>query len=210
MATNVYIDGFNLYYGALKRTHFRWLDLEALCQNLLPNDSIHRIRYFTAKVTARPDDVQAPQRQQTYLRALETLPLVSIHFGHFLTSNTWMWLTNPPTAGGSRKAQVIKTEEKGSDVNIASYMLLDGFNKDYDTAVVISNDSDLCEPVRMVRFELGLTVGVVNPHPAAKRSRVLSQDAHFFKQLRRGALAKSQFPDVLYDARGRFYKPGGW
>jgi uncharacterized LabA/DUF88 family protein len=189
VATNVYIDGFNLYYGALKRTHFRWLDLEALCQNLLPNDSIHRIRYFTAKVTARPDDVQAPQRQQTYLRALETLPLVSIHFGHFLTS---------------------KTEEKGSDVNIASYMLLDGFNKDYDTAVVISNDSDLCEPVRMVRFELGLTVGVVNPHPAAKRSRVLSQDAHFFKQLRRGALAKSQFPDVLYDARGSFYKPGGW
>ena len=112
MATNVYIDGFNLYYGALKRTHFRWLDLEALCQNLLPNDSIHRIRYFTAKVTARPDDVQAPQRQQTYLRALETLPLVSIHFGHFLTSNTWMWLTNPPPPGGSRKAQVIKTEER--------------------------------------------------------------------------------------------------
>ena len=43
MATNVYIDGFNLYYGALKRTHFRWLDLEALCQNLLPNDSINEV-----------------------------------------------------------------------------------------------------------------------------------------------------------------------
>ena len=79
MTTNVYIDGFNLYYGAMKGTSNKWLDLEALCHRLLPSDEIKRIRYFTAKVSARPGDPQQPQRQQTYLRALESLPTVSVH-----------------------------------------------------------------------------------------------------------------------------------
>jgi hypothetical protein len=69
---SVYIDGFNLYYGCLEGTACRWLDLEALCRRLFPRDTIHRIRYFTAIVSARPSDPQQPQRQQAYLRALNT------------------------------------------------------------------------------------------------------------------------------------------
>src|SRR6266540_753040 len=60
MRTNVYVDAFNLYYGCLKGTPYRWLDLAALCRRLLPNDEINRIRYFTALVSARPDDPQEP------------------------------------------------------------------------------------------------------------------------------------------------------
>jgi len=74
MATNVYVDAFNLYYGCLKGTPYRWLDLGTLCTRLLPKDPINRIRYFTATVSARPDNPDAPQRQQVYLRALETVP----------------------------------------------------------------------------------------------------------------------------------------
>ena len=55
MATNVYVDAFNLYYGCLKGTPYRWLDLGAPCRRLLPKDEIKRIRYFTATVSARPD-----------------------------------------------------------------------------------------------------------------------------------------------------------
>jgi hypothetical protein len=66
MATNVYVDAFNLYYGGLKGTPYRWLDLAALCARLLPKDRINRIRYFTAIVSARPDNPDAPQRQQVY------------------------------------------------------------------------------------------------------------------------------------------------
>jgi hypothetical protein len=40
--TNVYIDGFNLFYGALKASPYKWLDPEALCHHLLPKDSISR------------------------------------------------------------------------------------------------------------------------------------------------------------------------
>jgi hypothetical protein len=78
MRANVYVDAFNLYYGCLRGTPYRWLDLAALCRRLLPNDEINRIRYFTALVSARSDDPQEPQRQLTYLRALRTIPNLSI------------------------------------------------------------------------------------------------------------------------------------
>jgi len=148
MATTVYIDGFNLYYGALRGTPYKWLDLKALCQRILPKDEISQIRYFTARVSARPDDPQQAQRQQVYLRALATLPLVSIHYGHFLTHTVRMPLAHP-RRGRPRTALVIKTEEKGSDVNLASHLLLDAFQRNCNTAVVVSNDSDLRVPIRI-------------------------------------------------------------
>ncbi|MGH8934302.1 MAG: NYN domain-containing protein [Egibacteraceae bacterium] len=211
MATSVYVDGFNLYYGALKGTKYKWLDLEQLARVLLPRDELTRIRYFTARVSARPENPSSPQRQDTYLRALRTLPLVSIHEGHFLSHRIRMPLAEPPSRG-PRTVEVVKTEEKGSDVNLATYLLRDGFKGEYDVAVVVSNDSDLTEPIRVVKDELGLAVGIVNPHPPNRRSRELQRLAPtFFKQLREPALRRSQLPDPMRDTRGRaIHKPPGW
>lgn len=207
MATVVYIDGFNLYYGAVKGTTHKWLDLEALCRRLLPKDRIVEIRYFTALISARPDNPKQSARQQTYLRALETLPLVTIHLGHYLSHRTRMPLAEPP-ATGAKTVEVVKTEEKGSDVNLATYLLLDAFQGRCDTAVVISNDSDLAEPIRVAEQELGIRVGIVNPHPAKRRSRVLRST--FFKQLRTPTLAACQLPPVLLGAQGKIRKPKDW
>jgi len=74
LITNIYIDGFNLFYGALRRTPYRWLNLETLCQLLLPKNTLGQIKYFTALVSARPNDPDQPVRQQLYLRALGTVP----------------------------------------------------------------------------------------------------------------------------------------
>ncbi len=159
-------------------------------------------------MSARPDDPQQPQRPQlTYLRALETIPHLSIHLGHYLTHATRMPVANP-APGQPNTVEVIKTEEKGSDVNIATYLMLDGFRGDCDTAVVITNDSDLKEPITLAQTELGLKVGVVNPHPADRRSRALQPT--FFKQLRSSVLSPCQFPSVMSDARGTFRKPAPW
>jgi len=207
MRTNVYIDGFNLYYGSLKGTPNRWLNPLALCQKLFPRNEINRIRYFTALVDARPPGNQQPIRQQTYLRALGTLPGVSVHLGQFKTRPTRMMLVKP-LADGTRTVEVLKTEEKGSDVNLGSYLLLDAFKKDCDVAIVVSNDTDLKEPVAIARNELGLVVGIVNPHPASRRSFDLKGD--FFKQLRDGPIAGSQFGPELSDMNGVFRKPAGW
>lgn len=144
MRTNVYIDGFNLYYGAVKGAPYRWLDIDALSRCLLqpPRHQIHCVRYFTAAIAARPNDPQGPARQDAYLRALATLPTVSIHRGHFLTSYPRMRLAADPT----QAVQVIKTEEKGSDVNLATLLLADAFRGDAECFVLVTNDSDLAGP----------------------------------------------------------------
>jgi hypothetical protein len=177
-----------------------------MCELLLPRDEIVCIRYFTALVKPRPEDPQQGQRQQTFLRALRTLPNVTIHYGTFLSNPTRMPLARP--TGSARTAEVIKTEEKGSDVNLASFLLADGFRGNYEVAVVISNDSDLVLPIRIVRDELGLPVGVVNPrgHP----SRELLAVSSFFKRIRSGLLQASQFPETLEDERGKISKPAAW
>ena len=72
MKTYVYVDGFNLYYGAVKDTPYKWLNPQKLCDLLLPNHNITKIKYFTARISARPNDPDQPTRQQFYLRALRT------------------------------------------------------------------------------------------------------------------------------------------
>ncbi|MDL1910886.1 NYN domain-containing protein [Chloroflexi bacterium CFX6] len=205
MKTIVYVDGFNLYYGALKGTPYKWLNVMALCNFLLPKNQIVGIKYFTALVTARPNDPHQPNRQQIYLRALRTIPGLKIIYGRFLEHVIMMPLAYPEPEG-ARYARVIKTEEKGSDVNIASHIINDGHKGRYDAAILISNDSDLAEPVKIVRNELKYPVGILNPIPD-KPSHQLRKYATFVKPIRKGILGASQFPSTLRDSTGIFYKP---
>ena len=207
MKTNVYVDGFNLYFGCLRGTPYRWLNLAMLCGLLLPAYSINRIRYFTALVKERPEDPQQPQRQRTYLRALETLPNLSVHLGQFLTHTVPMRLETP-FPDGSTVARVLKTEEKGTDVNIATHLIFDIVDGDCDIAVLISNDSDLVPPIQALKERFGTTIGVLNPH--ARPSRQLRENVDFLRPIRRGPLSASQFPASLRDDAGTFTKPAGW
>jgi uncharacterized LabA/DUF88 family protein len=207
MVTNIYVDAFNLYYGCLKDTPYRWLNLAELCRLMLPYDTINQIKYFTAKVSARPSDPSQPVRQQTYLRALQTIPNLSIIYGQFKTSTAWMHLAHPQP-GKPPYVEVLRTTEKGSDVNLATHLLIDGFRGNYDVAVVISNDSDLLEPIKFVINDLGKPVGILNPQKYA--SRDLAQHVTFMKAIRKGVLAASQFPSTLTDQHGTFHKPSTW
>ena len=109
---------------------------------------------------------------------------------------------------GQQTAIVVKSEEKGTDVNIASYLIFDALDNDCDTAMVISNDSDLATPIRMVRDRFGITVGVLNPQ--RRPSKMLLENVSFYRHIRRGPLSASQFPDRMQDANGEFTKPLGW
>lgn len=170
MRTNIYIDGFNLYYGCLKGTSLRWLDVRKFCEQIVgAKHTLNRIRYFTARVKAHPLlGAATQQRQQIYLRAVATLG-IHVHYGHYQQKNTKAIefpVTNPP-----KWVQILKNEEKGSDVNIGAHLLMDGFRKDYERAIVVSNDSDLATPIRMVRDELKLPIGVVFPCTNPNRSK---------------------------------------
>ena len=136
-----------------------------------------------------------------------------------------------PAAGGPRFIEVLKTEEKGSDVNIATYMLVDAFRRDCDQLVVITNDSDLAEPVRIINKELGIPVGIFNPHTddtalrratltgkpfqKSRPSVVLKRVARFYREIRsEGAtchMAISQFPNEITEPNGhKIRKPATW
>lgn len=207
VTTNVYIDGFNLYYGALKKNPAgRWLDLEQMCSSLLPGQNIKRIRYFTARVKPQRHNPDIGLRQDVYLRALRSLPSVSIHLGRYQQTVTRMPSNNPPPA----TVEVIKREEKGSDVNLATFLLADAFRSDADTFVVITNDSDLKEPMRLVRAELKKTVGLINPH-AQQSKALMGCKPHFVKQIRRSLILSSQFTESVLTANGTSVtRPTSW
>ena len=206
------------------------MNLHTLCLEVLPGLSINRMRYFTALVKPLPSDPQTRQRQEIYIRALETLPNLTVHYGHYLQSEVSMPLVSPPPTG-PRFAKVRKMEEKGSDVNIATYMLVDAFRKDCDQLIVITNDSDLAEPVRIINKEFLIPVGVFNPQTndtAIRRNRVTGQPlrparpsielkkvAKFNRDITsegpQSHMARSQFPPQLTDAQGRtITKPATW
>jgi uncharacterized LabA/DUF88 family protein len=202
---NVYVDGFNLYYAALKGTPYRWLDLRKLCRFLLPNDRIHRIRYFTAIPVYRWRDVPKGDRLQAYVRALETLPRLTVHYGSCRADTEWLPVSGSRTG---QREHVIRRDEKGSDVNLASMLLADGFRGDYEVAVVISTDSDLALPMRIVRRQLQLPVGLLKPGDLFANELVRA--ATFYKPIREGVLAASQFPPQLTDEHGTITKPSAW
>ncbi len=210
MTTNIYVDGFNLYYGALKGTPYKWLNLERLGQLEFPNDRIQSIHYFTALVKNRSNNPAQSMRQHFYLRALRTLPDLTIWLGHYLESKTRMPYANPPP-GGPATVEVFKSEEKGSDVNLATRLLVDAFDGAFEKAVIVSNDSDLAMPVEVVRQKFGKPVAVLFPcRPPRKPSFHLSQVASASPILSTASLAQAQFPDDLTDAQGAFHKPANW
>lgn len=206
--TFVYVDGFNLYYRALAQKPYKWLNLYALAKQILePENDILEIKYYTARVSGNRDRDE-PNRQAAYLRALKTIPGLSIHYGKFLPKIITRPLVNPPPYG-PRYVAVHSTEEKGSDVNLASHLIRDGFKALYDVAVVISKDTDLCEPIRIVNMELGLPVGVLCPDGDIPKP--LKDVGSFVRHITKSDLSNSQFPDPVIAPSGqRIRKPPHW
>jgi len=215
--TIVYIDGFNLYYRALKGTAHKWLDVVAMSQAALPSGCvIERVNYYTARISGRTDP-RAPARQHAYLQALGSLPLVQIHYGSFQVAQKWAGLVQPPEfrpstalpAGAAPQvAYVWKTEEKGSDVNLGVHLVRDAFKGAFDLAAVLTHDTDLAEPVRIVTQELGLAVTLLSPsgQPAGALINAATSLRHV-----RPYVGPCQMPDQVTLPNARTVKkPAGW
>ena len=208
MRTFIYVDGFNLYYRALRGTPCKWLDLHTLFEHVLQSHhDILTIKYFTAKVRGTPKDPSKPQRQEAYIRALQHYrPHVNVYYGFFLSNRVRAPLAQPTQK--QRTVEVIKTEEKGSDVNLAVHLLNDGWLDAYDCGVVVSNDSDIAEAMRLVRqHHANKLIGLVTPG-AAPSSRELVAHAHFVSRIRPNALHRSQLPDPIPGTTLK--KPARW
>ncbi|MDR2703968.1 MAG: hypothetical protein LBB58_06465 [Cellulomonadaceae bacterium] len=155
----VYIDGLNLYQRLLQgHPQSKWLNIEALADRLFPDYSVISVAYFTANIKILPGkDSSSPQRQQVYLRALATLPRTRIYLGKFRIDKRILPVhpTQLDDEGNPVMAVVKKPEEKGSDVALASRLLIDAVKCPADIYIICTNDSDLVMPLRLVSEELG-------------------------------------------------------
>jgi hypothetical protein len=207
----VYIDGFNLYRRALAGTPYRWLDVRAMCEQALAGFEVGAIKYFTAMVKAPKSDHLMAGRQKVYLDAIQAYCGAEIHLGRFRRDPRPMEVHpyREDDEGKPVTVMVRKTEEKGSDVNLATHLIWDALHQEADAFVVVSNDSDLVTPISRLIHERGARVGII--FPVASPSRALMDTGAFPRQLREGVLANSQLPDPVVAADGRLlHRPQGW
>jgi NYN domain len=221
----VYVDGFNLYYGSLKNTPYRWLDIGALMNRLLPSADVTKIWYFTAEPKPDPANPGVAARHREYMRALGTVPGLQVKPGFYQLKHSDRRLVFPlyqpdpklPNRA-NRIVTIWKAEEKGSDVNLATALLIDAAAHRFDEAWVVSNDADLAWPVERAQAEYSLRVGVIKPerpagypNPPRNDSWHLKTAAAAFRKIREPQLAACQFPATLVDATGApITKPAGW
>jgi uncharacterized LabA/DUF88 family protein len=189
-----YIDGFNLYYGMKQGglNRFYWLDLRVLALHLLqpPQQKLAGVKYFTARVS---NPLDKRKRQSDYLEALETHSGIVPFLGNFHSNDVECF------ACGHRWP---KFEEKMTDVNVATEMLTDAFQGLYDTALLISGDSDLVPPIRAIR-KLFPELRVVVAFPPNRYSKNLANTAHGHLFIDEPTLGRSQLPHEVV-------KPGGF
>lgn len=200
---NIYVDGFNLYYRRLRDSpEAKWLDLRALFELLLSRLDIRAVHYFTARIHSRYWDPEQPGRQDRYLRALQSTG-VNVHLGTFRTDPTLLPLAANPNA----LVEVLRTVEKGSDVNLATQLLVDAHRNVADQYWVVSRDSDLVAPLRAVG-NLGRYVGLLGPTKRA--SKDLLPVVAAYKPIRMGPVLASQLPDVVQTSDGPVHRPPEW
>jgi hypothetical protein len=229
--TAVYIDGYNLYYGRLRGTPYKWLDVVALFDALLKMQAgvppVQAVKFFTAPALARfaSHGQASTQAQDSYHRALQVLHAdrFSLTFGtHSMDSGGALLPTYRPGLPFDRRVRtrVWKIEEKKTDVNIALAMYRDACHSRFDHLVICSNDSD-AEPVLSALREdfPALGIGVVTPVPpphsdgGARRgvSASLARHAHWTRRyILDSELAAAQLPELVPTRRKPIRKPPHW
>ena len=206
-----YIDGFNLFYSCLKGTQNKWLDLEKLVTSLMqPNDELVSIRYFTAKVSSNANEPEKAFKQQIYLEALGLNPKIKIKLGHFSIHETKMPDAKAWGKGKIKMVDVIKTEEKGTDVNLAVQMVADAKDNLFDYAMLFSNDSDMSYAIQIAKQQCKKQIGLFIARDAVSYQSLKDHVLHI-KHLGPQAFAKAQFPSEIQAPKGRVIrKPSDW
>jgi uncharacterized LabA/DUF88 family protein len=201
---NAYIDGFNLYFG-LRQSGWRkyyWLDLPALVTSLLkPDQQLVATHYFTARIKTNGHNAADAKRQSDYIDALATRPNLTTHFGQYLQK------TRQCKQCGATWPDY---EEKMTDVNIAVQLLSDAFDNSFDTAIIVSGDSDLTTPIQRVRQRFP-GKRIVVAFPPNRHSAQLKQVAHGHLTVGEDKLKRSQLSDPVITASGyALQRPAHW
>lgn len=216
MRVGAYVDGLNVYYGGRHlcgggAPGWRWFDLAASVERMIARNAawtakgaaLHRLVYCTALIRGE-FDTNGRRHQEAYLAALRADDRITIELGHFALRKV-----RGEAGEAGKPATRTAPEEKGSDVNVASHLLIDIHTQAIDAAVLITNDGDLRLPAQHARTHV--PTGTVNPRgeSTARHLRGRRHDGvggHWWYRLTAGDFFDHQLPDVVGGAR----KPGDW
>jgi uncharacterized LabA/DUF88 family protein len=196
-----YVDGFNLYHGLRSKgwKKYYWLDVWALAERfLLPDQELNSLVYCSARVRR---DVEGLGRQMNYIDALIAYrEKMKVMYGQYIVKKV-----RCPDCGGVRTQH----EEKMTDVNIACQMLADAMDNQFDTAFVISGDSDLAPPIEMIhnRFSDKRIIALFPPN---RVSKVLRRVSHGFRAINETDLRNSQLPQRIVLGNRSLGRPLRW
>lgn len=235
MKFNAYVDGLNLYKGALQnRPELKWLDLHSFCEDRWPEHQLDKVYFFTSRVKEKFPGDDAPRRQHTYLRALEATG-VQIVLGRFIKKIDWLRLVShlhketisPQLEDASKfiqnafddssrtafpdmmKSRIWKYGEKGTDVNLSSYLLRDIFRSDLKAALVISADSDFMTPIR-IAIENDVVVKTIIPRRGADSVEIRGTSS-IANEMKVKWLRDNQFPSEIRNQKGiTIQRPQEW
>jgi uncharacterized LabA/DUF88 family protein len=228
MKTIVYVDGYNLFYGCLKHTRDKWLDLHKLFAGQIlraqcPEAELVSIKYFTAPIKAKvaSQGDQAMAAQQNYHRALELLypnNIEIIHGYYSLEKAKLLAYRQPPDK--THRVDVWKLEEKQTDVNIALTAYRDAVSGRAQQLVFVSNDTDIEPALKAIRDDMAnaCRIGVIIPMRKPKDentrrppNRCLSDQADWTRSyITDDELTGSHLPEVIPTTKKPIRKPDYW
>jgi len=227
LKTIIYVDGFNFYYGRLKQTPYKWLDIfklfsDQILQAQLPRASIVKLKFFTADIKSKfaSNGTHAQKSQSNYHRALEILypNQIEIIKGYYAAGKAVLPVFKKPPDKNNR-TDVWKLEEKQTDVNIALHLYRDAIRMEAKQVVIVSNDTDLAPALKMIRDDLGnkIKIGIVIPVPKSSTktrrppNQQLSQYADWTRHhILDNELSNSQLPDLIPTQKKPILKPSYW
>ena len=213
--TVVYIDGSNLYYGQLRGSDNKWLDLEKFAKKLLsPDHVITTVKYFTSRIIDKSSNQCHAQRQGQYLNALANRPRVEIIEGRYREQAELLAPVREPCMSCDRKRddgriKVRRIMEKMTDVNIADAILRDAYERRAESLVLVSGDTDLAPIVKTVRYHIKIPILVFNPQRSICNE--LRRYATFYKNIPAGFCDGCRLPDSFGTSDGRtIHCPAAW
>ncbi|MEB0140805.1 MULTISPECIES: antitoxin Xre/MbcA/ParS toxin-binding domain-containing protein [unclassified Undibacterium] len=233
LRTRIYIDGYNLYYGCLKGSPYKWLDLLALFEkHILPSVLVERnglrcqmtllplaIKFFTAKILEKaakaPDSVSSQARYHTALRKQHDSRIEIIE-GYYSLTESRVKIIDAASPKRWPKdchdALAWKLEEKQSDVNLALQAYHDAITREVDQVVIVTNDTDIAPALKLIRLHTAVTIGLVIPAKPSIRvpNTELAEQAHWVRShILPSELANSQLPRV-FPGKSPTIKPESW
>lgn len=210
-----YIDGYNLYYS-LKEKNWRkyyWLDITCLLQSLLEKEQQLKIVYYFTSPSKTPE---SHKRQTTYIEALEAHSLIELlRFkvirGRFEPKDIRCNNCNDFARCSECNEFLTFFNEKETDVNIAVQMLFDAFDDVYDTAFLVTEDSDQVGTIKKIKELYGeeKKVGIV--YPPGRNSKELNAVSDFQLHIDQNSLGKYQLPEMVTKPNGfQLIRPDHW